>query len=147
MNKILIIGQAPNLRPQAVPYDTTLLYKILEWVGVSKEQAQDMFEFEALVTEFPGHTKAGGHKPPLRPAIEKHFDVLYQKADLSKRVISLGASARKEWARGDFFSITPSRFDPDVMVLSLPHPSTRCWKLIMDNKDKIITNLKIFINN
>ena len=34
--KILIIGQAPAAVKQEVPYDTTYLYTMLEWIGISK---------------------------------------------------------------------------------------------------------------
>lgn len=51
-NKILIIGQAPPAVNQRVPYDTTLLYDIFEWVGIDKEQAQNMFDFDAVYNKF-----------------------------------------------------------------------------------------------
>lgn len=40
MKKILIIGQAPPLQKQDVPYDTTMLYEWLSEIGISKEKAQ-----------------------------------------------------------------------------------------------------------
>lgn len=50
--KIIIIGQAPPAVKQIVPYDTTLLYDMFSWVNISKEQAQELFEFEAMVDFF-----------------------------------------------------------------------------------------------
>lgn len=56
--KILIIGQSLPAVAQTVPYDTTLLFDWLEEAGISKEQAINMFEFEAVYGYgFLGHTK------------------------------------------------------------------------------------------
>ena len=92
--KILIIGQAPPAVKQATPYDTTMLYEILEWVGISKDSAQDLFDFDAVYNEFPGWEN-GKHRVPTKLEMEYHWDkVLETKVQLANKVILLGNVAK-----------------------------------------------------
>jgi uracil-DNA glycosylase len=136
-NKILIIGQAPPAVKQEVPYDTTLLYEMLSWVEVSKEQAQELFDFEAVSNTFPGINKQGGHKPPSLKDMERHWDdTLLAKVCNSEKIILLGKVAHKQyWIRAKYIPASP-------LVIELPHPSKRNYSRIMDAKDIITKSLK-----
>jgi len=141
MEKILIIGQAPPLKSQAVPYDSTLLYTMLDWAGISKEQAQDMFDFEAVTSEFPGLNKSNGHKPPSLRSMYDHWDSgLHKKFCAADRVLILGEVARK-------FIFEKGRpiTTLDKKVLCLDHPSRRNYSRIMKNKDLITETLKLLL--
>lgn len=138
--KILIIGQAPPAVKQTIPYDTTLLYVMLGWANISKEQAQEMFDFEALVEEFPGHNEGGGHKKPDKIAIANHLaTVLQRKINASQKIILLGNEARTVIASE---IITYGIYDK---YLFLPHPSKRNYSLIMRDKPKFESLLKSFL--
>lgn len=140
MSKILIIGQAPPLKKQTVPYDTTLLYTMLEWVGVSKEAAQGMFEFEALTDQFPGKTLHGSHKPPSAEMVEKYWgSILKGKVINSESVILLGRVSEK------YFVSFTKNWAVLPAILSLPHPSRRNYSRIMNDKENITQQLKYFL--
>lgn len=141
MSKILIIGQAPPLKKQAIPYDTTLLYIILENVGVSKEQAQDMFEFEALTDKFPGLTKTNGHKAPSKVDMDDYWQrVLLAKVGKAEKIILLGKPAQK------YFMAKRKTVNPKILVLALDHPSRRNYNRIMFNIKEITKSLNTFLN-
>lgn len=139
--RILLIGQAPSAIKQEVPYDTTMLYIWLEECGISKEQAQEMFEFEAMVDKFPGHGN-GGHKKPNDTEMAEHYNnVLSAKIEKVDKVILLGkVSQTFMWANG-----VDIRY-PHVQWLELIHPSKRNTDLYNKNKEQIINSLKEFIN-
>lgn len=141
--KILIIGQAPPLQKQEIPYDTTMLYEWLAEVGVDKISAQSMFDFEAMTDKLPEVTKAG-HKPPSNEEMEDYMKrVLRDKINNSEKVILLGACPRNFFGKKEFFK----RYDNDKFkVLTLIHPSKRNSKMYKDNKEKLVSLLKDFIN-
>lgn len=95
MKKILIIGQAPPSHSQSVPYDSTMLYEMLSWAGISKEQAQEIFEFDAVIGHFPGF-KDGGHKLPTYQQYREYLKQgLRSKIEAADKVWLLGAIAEK----------------------------------------------------
>ncbi len=142
MNKILIIGQAPPAVKQEFPYDTTLLYDILGWVGISKEQAQEMFEFEAMTDKFPGHG-ANGHLKPSRSEIGRYyFAVLSDKISKAKKVIVLGNVAAEALIDLEAFAEYPSQ-NHFYMI----HPSKRNYSKIMAQKENLTKTLDKFINH
>jgi hypothetical protein len=51
--KILIIWQAPSLKKQDFPYDTTMLYDWFDEVWISKEKAVSICDFEAMTDKKP----------------------------------------------------------------------------------------------
>lgn len=135
MNKILIIGQAPAAQLQIVPYDTTMLYEMLSWVGISKEQAQEMFEFEAVCDLFPGYGENGHNKPTLEQ-MENHWNnSLRDKLWMAQKVIVLGNVA-KEYIQSKTTKKT---------MLFIIHPSRRNYSKIMAKKEELINQLKDFI--
>lgn len=139
MKKILIIGQAMPAVKQAVPYDTTMLYDWLEAVGVSKEAAQAMFEFEAMSNTFPGFDDKGGHKKPSIDDVKKHWPVLEEKLQLADKVILLGAVA------AGFYDTMPRTWSCNIRELYLIHPSKRNIDKFNRNKEQILSSLKQFI--
>lgn len=135
--KILIIGQAPPAVTQTLPYDTTLLYDMLSWVGITKEQAQDLFEFEAMSTAFPGHGE-NGHLKPSSQVMREHYDnVLTGKIQNSKRILVLGRVA--ENALKDFGAFCSNKHENVVFMI---HPSKRNYSAIMSNKETITIQLQ-----
>ena len=133
MNDYLIIGQAPPAVKQQVPYDTTMLYDMISWCGITKEQAQCMFEFEAMTDEFPGFGDSG-HKVPSKVRMRQHYDnCLYFKAQHVKGVIVLGNVAKD--------ALTEFGFHHDN-VCYIIHPSKRNYARIMKQKEHIIQAIK-----
>ncbi len=145
MTKVLIIGQAPPTVKQEVPYDTTLLYEIFSWVGIDKDAAQRLFEFEACIGFFPGYDEKGGHKKPTQQQVTEHYEkVLKAKIITSRRIIFLGAVA------GEYFDFIKHSNDPEfkyIQWIQLPHPSRRNYALIMNKKNSITCTLKQFLYN
>lgn len=136
--KILIIGQAPPAIKQKIPYDTTLLYEMLSWVDISKEQAQDMFEFDALTDKFPGYD-SNGHMVPQLPVIMEYYrKVLKPKIQQCDKILVLGRVAE------EFIKVRETLY-PDKKFLYLIHPSRRNLPLVMGRKQQITKQLKNFI--
>jgi len=141
-SKILIIGQAPPAVKQEVPYDTTMLYDWLIEVGITKDTAQDMFEFEAVCGDFTGFSEKGGHRKPSLSEMDAHWDsVLEEKVQLADKIILLGNVSR------DYFYSKPKTYSCGLKVLELIHPSKRNSFLYSKTKDAVISSLKEFINS
>ena len=70
----LIIGQALPAVKQEYPYDTTMLYDWLNEVGISKEEAQNIFEFDAVYDKFPVFDSKGGHLKPTKDQMEEYYE-------------------------------------------------------------------------
>lgn len=115
---------------------------MLEWVGISKDTAQKIFEFEALTDQFPGKTLHGSHKPPSAEMVLKYWEsTLRWKVENSQSVILLGKIACIH-----FYELTKNWYArPDS--LELPHPSRRNYSRIMNNKEQITKDLKRFIGS
>lgn len=138
--KILIIGQAPPISEQDLPYDTTMLYDWLKSVGINKLDAQKYFDFEAVSNVFPGVNKQGGHKPPTMKAIKSHWPVLESKIQLSDKVWLLGSVASK------VFHTMPKTWSCNIQVLETIHPSKRNCHAYSQDKENILYKIKQFIN-
>lgn len=139
MKKILIIGQALPAVPQALPYDTTMLYMWLEECGISKEDAQDIFDFDAVFGSFTGFESNGGHIKPSQEQMDKHwYDVLEKKVNSADKIWILGNVAR------DY--IGSKELDHEKNFLYTIHPSKRNWNLYVKNKASIISKIKKFLN-
>lgn len=139
MNKVLIIGQAPPAVKQSIPYDTTMLYDILEWVGINKEKAQTMFEFEAVSNVFNGHGE-NGHNRPTKQQMDKHWeDTLENKVILADRVWILGNVAK------DYFLSKQKTWSCNLEIIYTVHPSKRNYSRIMNQRGNITKTLLNFI--
>ncbi len=143
MNKILIIGQAPPAVKQEVPYDTTLLYTMLEWVGISKSQAQEMFEFEAMSDKFPGFTDKAHKVPSIEDMVSHWNTTLAIKVINANKILVLGKFAKQEL--NDTFHFRDVNHAADVIYLI--HPSRRNYTFIVANKQQITHQLNTFINH
>lgn len=141
MKKILLIGQAPPAQKQEVPYDSTLLYEMLSWIGIDKNLAQRTFEFEAMTDKFPGYDDKGRHMSPNQEVMENYYkNVLSGKINEHGKVILLGNLSR------DFFRKKRiSILHPNAKFISVIHPSKRNYASIMNSKHLIIQQLKHFI--
>jgi len=129
MSKILIIGQAPPFVKQQFPYDTTMLYSWLNELGIDKEGAQLIFDFDAVYDQFPGFSGNGGHLKPSLIQMNDYWDrSLRFKVLKCSAIICLGACAKD-------FIIQKSVDKPIAYLL---HPSKRNYSIYQKNKQFII---------
>lgn len=142
MRKILIIGQAPPAVFQSVPYDTTLFYEMLSWVSITKEQAQEMFDFDACIGYFPGHDTNGHKKPEYGKMLLHYNSVIQIKLAKWDKVILLGKVAEEFYSQPDI-----KNSYPEIKWLSLTHPSKRNHSRIYKSKESITQKLKEFVTN
>lgn len=139
MKKILVIGQAPPAVKQTYPYDTTYFYEWLSWCNVTKLEAQDRFDFDAMTDKFPGHG-ANGHLLPSESEMLNYFNtVLKQKIENVDKVLILGKVA--EYNLSKFLNgLDKNKF------CCLMHPSRRNTGMIIANKAKIIDSINKLLN-
>lgn len=139
--KILVIGQAPPAQKQEYPYDTTQLYDWLKEVGVSKEKAQEMFEWEAVYNKFPGYEKNGAHKKPSIEQMDKHWsDELSYKVANFQKIWLLGRVAK------DYFMEKTSEWNIDKSrLLFTIHPSNLTKATYECHKKTILNDIKNFL--
>lgn len=139
--KILIIGQAPPAVEQKVPYDTTMLYVMLSWAGVSMHQAQDMFEFDACSDKFPGFGE-NSHKVPTVEEFNAYMDKsLFKKISDADKIIVLGNVAR-DYLYEHHKAKVELNFKK---VVQLIHPSKRNYHRIMQDRTRITEKLKTIL--
>jgi len=136
MDKILIIGQAPPANKQLMPYDSTMLYEWLERVGVSKNDALDIFHFDAVYDKFPGYNSNGGHLKPTEKQMDDYWErELRQRVNDCKSILVLGACAR------DYLKTK----NIDKPITFTIHPSKRNYSLYLKNKESILNEIKTLI--
>lgn len=132
--KILIIGQAPPVQKQTLPYDTTMLYNWFHLIGVSKEQAVELFEFDAVYDKFPGFDANKGHLKPTTAQMEEYWErALKKKVDKAPSILVLGSHAR------DF--LKTKNIQGKYIVYTI-HPSTRNYGLYANDSVNILNSLK-----
>lgn len=142
MKKILIIGQAPAAVKQTVPYDTTMLFDWLKEVNISKQQAIELFDFEAIYNEFPGYDEKGGHLKPSVAQMEKHWnETLQTKIELADKVWILGNVAM------NYIESMPKTWSCSTNFLFTIHPSKRNLDRFKRNKINILKSISKFIND
>jgi uracil-DNA glycosylase len=135
-NKILIIGQAPPANKQLIPYDSTMLYEWLEMIGVSKNDALDIFYFDAVYDKFPGYNSNGGHLKPTEKQMDDYWDrELRLRVNDCKAILVLGACAR------DYLKSK----NIDKPISFTIHPSKRNYSLYLKNKDSILNKIRNLI--
>lgn len=140
MTKILVIGQAPPAVSQKIPYDTTMLYDWLAEIGISKEQAQNLFEFEAVFNIFPGYDSKGGHAIPAPAQMDEHWkDTLRKKVLDSSKIWIVGNVAR------DYLLRYHEEFISKKNLLFTMHPSKRNMNAYRKVKGVMLDRIKNFI--
>lgn len=140
MSKILIIGQAPAAVKQTLPYDTTMLYDWLKEINVSKEEAQELFDFEAVYNEFTGFDAKGGHKKPTKEQMQKYWEeILRDKVESAEKVWLVGNVA------SEFFHSQPKTWSCNLFVLETIHPSKRNFDRYNKNKKAILKSIWDFL--
>ncbi len=140
MKKILIIGQAPPAIKQSLPYDSTMLYEVLSWVGIDKHRAQELFIFDAVTDKFPGFYKQGHQKPSFIDFTDYLDRGLRERILDAKKILLLGKIAE------NYIMANDSEFELSFKtILILPHPSRRNYSRIMQQKEKITQMLGDFI--
>ncbi len=139
MAKILIIGQAPPAVSQKVPYDTTMLYEWLSEIGISKEQAQEIFDFDAVYNKFLGRNERGHIKPTLKQMNE------YFHAELHDKI----CEADKIWLLGNVaFDFVDSKVAlENKKWIKTIHPSRMNYNLFQKTKDSVLNKIKEFLQN
>lgn len=141
-SKILVIGQAPPAVKQGVPYDTTMLYDWLSEIGITKEQAQFLFEWEAVYDRFPGFTKSGAHAVPTEAMMD-----LYWRNTLGKKVLE----CNKIWVVGnvarDYLLKKHEKIVEKKTLLFTMHPSKRNMDAFKKVKGVMLDRIKNFIND
>lgn len=142
MEKILIIGQALPAVKQEVPYDTTMLYDWLNEVGVSKEEAQEMFEFDAVFGQFTGFDSNGGHLKPTKQQMEDHWEGSLASKTIGVKKIWIVGRVAEEFLREK--GVYKGMFGKDVITTI--HPSKRNFSLYTKNKEVFLRKLKEFLN-
>lgn len=139
--KILIIGQALPAVKQDLPYDTTMLYDWLSECGISKQDAQKIFDFDAVFGSFTGFDANGGHLKPTHEQMDSHWDaVLETKVQLADKIWVLGNVPR------DYIATKEKTWSCNSEWLYTIHPSKRNWNLYLKDKDQIINKIKSFVN-
>lgn len=134
--KIIIIGQAPPAVQQGVPYDTTMLYDWFNEVGINKEEAQNIFLFDAVYDKFPGFDTKGGHLKPSKVQMEEYYErSLRDKIENSKSILVLGNCA-KEFLKTK---------DIDKPIEYTIHPSKRNSFLYNKNRENVLSKLRKII--
>lgn len=142
MAKILIIGQALPAIKQELPYDTTLLYSWLEEIGISKQAAQGIFDFDAVFGSFTGFDSNGGHLKPNKDQMDNHWDsVLQTKVELADKIWVLGNVAK------EYLSTKDKTWSCNTEWLYTIHPSKRNWSLYEKNKASILKSIKDFLDD
>lgn len=140
MDKILILGQAPPAITQQLPYDTTMLYDWLAEIGVSKERAQQIFEFESCLNFFPGRNNTNsGHKRPTKKQIAEHWITVEERLQQASKVIILGGVA------AGYYNTAQRTWSCTLPELFLIHPSRRNTLRYRENKTEILNSLRAFI--
>lgn len=135
MKKILLIGQAPPIKKQAIPYDSTMLYSWLDEVGVSVEQAQNIFEFEAMTDKVPELVN-GNQKPPSKMEMQHYYNtVLIHKMLVADVIILMGKTPINFFGYDDFFLQIKSE---KRTIFTMIHPSKRNITLFRKNREIII---------
>lgn len=139
--KILIIGQALPAIPQKYPYDSTMLYLWLkEAYNISIEEAQAIFDFDAVFGSFTGFDANGGHLKPTQEQMDSHWhNVLETKVQLADKIWVLGNVAR------DYINSRPRTWSCNTEWLYTIHPSKRNYNLYQKNKVKILNSIIQFI--
>jgi uracil-DNA glycosylase len=116
-----------------------MLYEWLEECGVSMEQAQDIFDFDAVYDKFPGYNVKGGHATPTYEQMLEYYNrSLREKITKYNKIIILGNVAKM------FLLSTNSLLGKHILYLI--HPSRLNFNLYQRNKETIISNLKQFIH-
>lgn len=132
---VAIIGQALPAITQDYPYSTTMLYDWLEKCGISQEQAQELFLFDAVYNKFPGFDSKGGHKIPSQEQMDEYWP------ELSKKLIGVS----KIWILGNVAKNYLNSKPITHEILYTIHPSYRNQALFNKNSTKIINQIKSFL--
>lgn len=140
-NKILIIGQALPAIPQQYPYDSTLLYQWLnDACNISLEEAQGIFDFDAVFGSFTGFDANGCHLKPTKEQMDEHWDkTLQTKVELADKVWVLGNVAK------DYIATKDKTWSCNTQWLYTIHPSKRNWNLYEKNKTRILNSINEFL--
>lgn len=137
MSKILVIGQTPSARKQEYPYDSTQFYDWLAELGVGKEQAQKLFDFDAVYDKFLGFKEGGGHRVPTKEEMDDYWErSLNIKVALADKILLLGNVAK------DYFYSKDKIYGCNTQVAEVMHPSRMNFNLYQKNKQKVLQTIK-----
>lgn len=149
-NKVaLIIGQAPPEKNYQIPFSGTRLYHWFMTIGITKDEAITLFDFDALANNFLGK-KNNKHIIPNEFEINQHIPSLIKKINEGdfKAIIPVGKLAiqytlnikpdlEKVIGR-EFYESTFNKKAKSTLVIPLPHPSgLSTWYFKEPNKSKL----------
>lgn len=141
--RILIIGQAPPAVKQELPYDTTMLYDWLREIGIGKEHALSLFDFDAVYNgEFLGFNPKGGHLKPTKQHMEAYWESTLASKTLGVEKIWIVGRVAEEFLKEK--GIFVGMFGKEVITTI--HPSKRNYSLYQRNKIPFLRSLVKFIN-
>ena len=154
-SKILIAGQAPGriTHEKGRPFDDPSGNRLLEWLGVTREEFynEDNFAIIPMSFCFPGSAK-GGDLPPIKKCAEIwRSQVLSQLTDVSLTLL-IGKYA-VDWHITNRLSLTSHikewlKFPSST--IPLPHPSPRNNIWLAKNqwfKNEVLRKLKLMVQN
>lgn len=142
MDKILIIAQAPPLKGQAKPMDSTLLSTWLKDAGFEFADLSEVFDFDAVYNEFPGKTSTGSHKAPSRAQMEAYWPTLRDKVLKAKRIWLMGKTAHDFVYREKHRVIGVGR-----RVITTLHPSKRNLHKYRQEKNEVVKAIQYLFEN
>ena len=152
-SKILIAGQAPGriTHEKGRPFDDPSGNRLLEWLGVTREQFynEDKFAIVPMSFCFPGSAK-GGDLPPIRKCAEIwRRQVLDQLSNVSLTLL-IGKYAI-DWHLNNKLSLTDNIKEwlkSPSSTIPLPHPSPRNNIWLTKNqwfKNDMLPELKLMV--
>ena len=149
MKRVIVIGQAPPLRPASEPFGRTRLYGWLGRIGVTRQMVRQTFLFTALVDVFPGRT-GNSDKPPSRDQIvaalprlraflrTSNPDIIVPVGSLAIRYALGRESISLKNAVGKAFTKDPfGALGREVVIIPLPHPSGASPWVHLDQNEKL----------
>jgi hypothetical protein len=120
--KILIIGQADWLKE----------------IGINKDEAQQLFIFDAVYDKFPGFDEKGGHKKPSLEQMQEYWErSLKEKVKNTEKIWILGNVAY------DF--LYEKLIMLDKKIIKTIHPSKRNFIIYQNKKEEILNQIKWLI--
>jgi uracil-DNA glycosylase len=145
---VFLLGQAPPSTAAAVPYERTRLWKWFAEVGISRESF--LWDFQALVTVFPGREDAGGDVAPSSVEIEANRTRLLEHLEQTRPdlLVAVGALAGRFFMEseglptGSLDQMVGKSFEwgvERVPLVVLPHPSGRSsWPYSSPERGKLL---------
>ena len=130
-SRILIAGQAPGIRTHksGKPFDDPSGERIMDWLGVSREEFYDenLFAIVPMSFCYPG-TGKGGDLPPLKKCADIWREQVLSRLQSIRLTLLVGKYAQDWHLKSNKESLTSRVYNwqkNPVETVPLPHPSPR----------------------